>query len=229
MFLARNRLSSSLVPVALVAVAAGMVGCVRTATMEMPNPMVSKQPLPSNSIVFPDTATENAHGLPHGTLSDEAALTAADDTSVCFRVTLRSEGERADLAKADGWKVFLRGEPEFEDVVPTITEEGEPTEQTLQGFHDVESQGTEKICSTNGNCYTGTTKTTTRVPAQITVITTHARVCFANQGHVAVGTKEITLHLDDKNPQLSSKTMTVGLFGVGYDNNKNVRFRWKFL
>jgi len=113
---------ASLSLVSLLALGAG--GCVHAATMEVPNPVVSKS-VPSNSIQFPNGYAESAHGLPTGTLTDEAALLSVDDAQICFKITLRSDGARADLAKPAGWRVFLRGKPEFEDMAPVISEDNE--------------------------------------------------------------------------------------------------------
>jgi hypothetical protein len=225
--------TSILASISLVSViAVGATGCVHAATMEVPNPMVTKQ-VPSNAIQFPNGYAEAAHGLPTGTLTDEAALLSADDKQICFKLTLRSDGARADLAKPAGWRVFLRGKPDFEDMTPQVTEDGDVDETTMQGYENISSSTQQQVCDNEGNCYNRNITSTTRVPADIKVVKGHATVCFTNNGHLTSGTQEITLHLDDKSPQLASgggAAASPGIMGIGGAGfgGQRVAFRWKF-
>jgi hypothetical protein len=220
----KNISLASLSLVSFLALVAG--GCVHAATMEVPNPISSKQ-VASNAIPFPQGYAESAHGLPTGTLTDEAALLSADDKQICFKLTLRSDGARADLAKPGGWRVFLRGKPDFEDMSPSITEDGELEETTMQGYEDLSSQTQQQICDDQGHCYNKNITTTSRVPADIKVVKGNATVCFQNQGHLTASTEEITLHLDDKSPQLAQAGAQPGMFGA-WGGGQRVAFRWKF-
>jgi hypothetical protein len=219
----------SLVSLSLVSVIAlGAGGCVHAATMEAPNPIVAKQ-VPSNAIQFPNSYAEAAHGLPTGTLTEEAALLSADDKEICFKVTLRSDGARADLAKPAGWRVFLRGKPEFEDMAPVISDDGDVEESTMQGYEDLSSSSNQQVCDDSGHCYTRNITTSTRVPADIKVVKSNAKVCFENKGHLTATTEEITLHFDDKSPQLGGRPAGGGgMFGGFGGGGQRVAFRWKF-
>jgi len=212
----------------LSAVAAFSTGCVHAATMEVPNPVTSKQ-VPSNAIPFPRPYAENEHGLPGGTLTDEASLLSVDDSKICFKVTLRSDGQRADLAKPAGWRVFLRGKPEFEDMTPEITEDGDPEEKTVQGYNTMTSTASARTCDNEGYCYNRDVSSSTRIPADIKIETGKATVCFQNKGHLTAGTQEMTLHLDDRSPQAGgggqAQPGIMGGFGGG---GQRVAFRWKF-
>jgi hypothetical protein len=210
----------------LSAVAAFSTGCVHAATMEVPNPVTSKQ-VPSNAIPFPRPYAEAAHGLPGGTLTDEAALLSVDNDKICFKLTLRSDGARADLAKPGGWRVFLRGKPEFEDMTPEITDEGDPEEKTMQGYETLASSAHQQVCDGEGHCYDRNITTTARIPAEIKVETGKATVCFQNKGHLTGITEEMTLHLDDRTPQLSANQAQPGMFGA-WGGGQRVAFRWKF-
>jgi hypothetical protein len=222
----KNISLASLSLVSVIALGAG--GCVHAATMEVPNPVVSKQ-VPSNSIQFPNGYAESAHGLPTGTLTDEAALLSVDDNQICFKLTLRSDGARADLAKPAGWRVFLRGKPEFEDMAPQITEDGDVEESTMQGFEDLSSATQQQICDDQGHCYNRSITTSTRVPADIKVVKGSSKVCFVNKGHLTATTEEITLHLDDNSPQLAQAGGNRGgMFGAWGGGGQRVAFRWKF-
>ena len=53
--------------------------------LRWPNPITSKQ-VPSNAIPFPRPYAEMEHGLPGGTLTDEASLLSVDDSKICFKV-----------------------------------------------------------------------------------------------------------------------------------------------
>jgi len=58
----------------------------------------------------------------------------------------------------------------------------------------------------------------------------NSKVCFANKGHLTAVTEEITLHLDDKSPQLAQPGANQGggMFGAFGGGGQRVAFRWKF-
>jgi hypothetical protein len=91
----------------------GLAACSRAATVEISHPLKGGA-LAQNTIEYPDPHGEAEFELPSGTLTQRASLVKLDDKEACFEVALSALGERRDLARPQGWKVFLRGgDPEF--------------------------------------------------------------------------------------------------------------------
>lgn len=211
--------SSRLLPLlGLVSLAVANAACVRAPTAALPNPLASGQ-VSENELRFTDRATEMKYTLPQGTLVHEASLISADDREVCFKVKLRTEGQRRDLASPKNWRVFLRGKPGFEDMAPRFKSVERVEEESVEGTVLVSSQQNQQVCDSTGYCYTKQITTSTRVPQEIKVLSGGGTVCFANGGHLGKTTEEITLHLDDPSPPAA---------GMWTALQNRVAFRWKF-
>ena len=207
----------------------GTLACVRSESTSIPNPLKAGQ-LQQNRIKNPDRRGEARFSLPSGTLFHEASLVALDEQQICFDLVLRVDGQRRSLATPEGWRVFLRGKPEFEDKEPRFSAPQPPEETSVPGVIETRSTANQRICDSNGdNCYTKDVVITSHTPGQIPIVKAGGIVCFANQGHVTKATQEITLHLDDPNPPPSvvpdGATFT---FGGGNLMNR-VGFEWRFI
>jgi hypothetical protein len=208
----------------LMALGLASVACSHAATTQIQNPLSSGS-IADNRIEFGDAQSEAQFELPRGTLSSYASLTSLDAKDVCFDVTLATLEQRRDLASLKGWRVFLRGEPEFEDMTPSVRDEKQITESMAQGTVERQSTQTQQICDDAGNCYNKNITTTYREPATLKVLGGGGTVCFANKGHIKKTTEQITLHLDDPNPGLSNNTGEANFFAA---LTNRVAFRWKF-
>jgi len=209
--------------------ALGAVACVHSESTQIPNPLKAGQ-IQENRIKNADRATEARFSLPSGTLFHEASLVALDEQQICFDLALRVDGQRRSLATPEGWRVFLRGKPEFEDKSPRFGATQPLEESSVPGVIETQSTANQRICdSDGGNCYTKDIVITSHTPGRIPIVKGGGLVCFANQGHVTKATQEITLHLDDPNPPPApagnGATFT---FGAGNLMNR-IGFQWKFI
>jgi hypothetical protein len=199
----------------------GATACSHAATLEIANPLKGGA-IGNNTIEYPDPQSESEFELPSGTLTQRASMTKLDDKEVCFDLALAALGERRDLAKPQGWKVFLRGgDPEFEDMKPEFREIKDPAERVEMGSVVKQASATERICDDRGNCYNKEIVTTYREPAPITIVSGGGTVCFSNQGKIQNVTEQVTLHLDDPKPDFAQNGWFAALV-------QRVAFRWKF-
>jgi len=201
-------------------------GCTHAQSTQIPNPLVTGK-VSQNAIQFPDRGTEMKFELPAGTLVHEASLVSLDDKEACFHVTLRAQGQKRNLANPKSWRVFLRGSPSFEDMSPEFKDLTPESETVVQGSIEKHATEHQEICDNSGsNCYQKEIVKTSREPAEIKVVTGGGTVCFANKGNIKKGTEEITLHLDDPNPDVSAGA-GMGMGALANLQNR-VAFRWKF-
>jgi hypothetical protein len=207
----------------------GANACVRSESTTIPNPLKAGQ-IQQNRIKNPDPKAEARYALPSGTLFHEASLVVLDEEQICFDLVLRVDGQRRSLATPEGWRVFLRGKPEFEDKAPRFSTPAPPEETSVPGVIETRATANQRICDSSGNnCYTKDVVITSHTPGQIPIVKAGGVVCFANQGHVTKATQEITLHLDDPNPaQPAAPDGTTFTFGGGNLMNR-VGFQWKFI
>lgn len=209
---------------AAVALGLGAMACSPAVSMQMKNPMQAGGQVDDNAIEFPNAQLEGQYELPAGTLTHRASLTSLSKKEVCFDVTLKSLAERKDLATPKGWRVFLRGEPEFEDKSVDVRDVQDLQEEVVAGTVMQHDKANERICNDRGDCYNKEITTSYRVPKDLTVYTGQGTVCFANKGHIKKSTEHITLHLDDPKPNFAGAG---GLnFFAALENR--VAFRWKF-
>lgn len=212
--------------ICLAALALAGVACSPAASLEMANPLHGRGKVANNVIEFPNGATESEFELPAGTLTQSASLVSLTKEEVCFDVKLASLDVRKDLATPEGWRVFLRGEPEFEDKRPQFREMVEVSEKVVPGSVEKQATSTERICDQYGNnCINRNITTTYREPAMLTVLTGGGTVCFANKGHIKKSTEELTLHLDDPKPNFADRKGNIDFFAA---LTNRVAFRWKF-
>jgi hypothetical protein len=199
--------------------------CSPAVSMKIPNPLTGGK-VQENVIEFPNAGAEAAYELDPGTLTQKATLASLTDKEVCFDVQLASLAERKDLATPKGWRVFLRGSPDFEDMRPQFREVAELGEKQVSGSIERQAVTTERVCDQNGNnCINGESVTTYREPAMLKVYTGGGTVCFANKGHIKKSTEQITLHMDDPNPNFAEKSGGVNFFAA---LSNRVAFRWEF-
>ncbi len=206
------------------AVALGMsaMACSPAVSMQMKHPMQSNGKVADNEISFPNANIERGYELSPGTLTHTASLKSLSKKEVCFDVTLRSLAERKDLATPKGWRVFLRGEPEFEDKSVDIRDVQELQEEVVAGTMPKSDEATERVCNDRGDCINKKITVSYREAADFTVYTGEATVCFANKGHIKKSTEQITLHFDDPNPNAG------GQLDMFASLKNRVAFRWKF-
>ncbi len=203
----------------------GAAACSPAVSLNMNNPLHSGGKVEDNTIEFPSSQLEGQFDLPAGTLTHRASLVSLTKKEVCFDVTLKTLAERKDLATPKGWRVFLRGEPEFEDKSVQIRDVQEPETQTVGGTVMQHDKANERICNDRGDCWNKEITTSYRVPKDFTVHTGQSTVCFANKGHIKNSTEEITLHFDDPNPDFGNAEGGVNFFAA---LTNRVAFRWKF-
>jgi hypothetical protein len=199
--------------------------CSPAVSMKIPNPLQGGK-VSENVIEFPNAGAEQAYEIEPGTLTQKATLASLDQKEVCFDVQLASLSERKDLASPKGWRIFLRGDPDFEDMTPQIREVAELSEKQVSGSVERQAKTTERVCDANGNnCINGESVTTYREPAMLKVYMGGGTVCFANKGHIKKSTEQITLHMDDPNPNFAEKGGNMNFFAA---LNNRVAFRWEF-
>lgn len=210
---------------AAVAFSLGAMACSPAVSMSMQNPLQSGGKVHDNAIDFPQTQLENRYELPRGSLTHTASLAKLTKKKVCFDVTVRSLEERRDLASPKGWRVFLRGEPEFEDKRVKFEDLEDLKQEVVSGSVQKSETKSKRICDDHGNCWNENSTVTFRVPKDFKILTGEASVCFKNRGHIKKSTEEITLHLDDPNPDFANEGGGVNFFAA---LTNRVAFRWKF-
>lgn len=208
-------LHRGLVAVLAVGALGSSVGCVRAISVDIPHPLTRGGVQP-NRIPNPDESDSRYFGLPIGTFQDEASLVSLDAQQACFTVTVRTDGDHANLGTLGNWRVFLRGDPNIELMNPTF---GPPAQQTVVAMQGSVPQrqyaGTYTTCTryTYGTrCEQHPRYITVRVPAIVNVVTGGGAVCFAHGGTINRATQQVTLHMDDPG-------------NVG----RRVAFRWRFI
>jgi hypothetical protein len=188
--------------VAVLATASALLvggGCPREISVEIPHPLTHGGIAP-NRLPNPDPAMADRYGLPLGTFQDDASLAVLDAQRVCFNVALRTVGDQAELATLHNWRVFLRGDPNIENMSPVFGQPAELSDTIMQGsVLQQQYAGTYTSCtrySYGVSCNQYPRYITVRVPAQVHVIQGGGAVCFAHGGTINRATREITLHMD---------------------------------
>lgn len=199
--------------VALCAALVVLPACVNTVSVQVPNPLVRGSVTP-NRVPLTDVARAEQFGLPSSTFSSEARLIVLDSERLCFDVSVRVDGARSNIARLDGWRVFIRGdgwenlEPVFGPAYPltVIPMAGSIPRQQFAGY--------SQNCIPMGrgmSCTPQPRYVIVREPATIQVMAGRGTACFNHGGRMTRATREVTLHLDDPND-------------VGY----RLAFRWQF-
>ena len=171
--------------------------CVDTSGYQMQHPLLTGS-VAQNTERSPEEQRERANGIQGGSLTSEGSLVAMTEQETCFQVVLRATGDRADLAEPRNWKVFLRGEPKFEDMSPIFKESAPQTQVQVNGMVVDHVTEQERICDAYGaNCYTRNITRAVQRPTTVNIITGGGVVCFANHGNLGKHTSHLTLHLDD--------------------------------
>ncbi len=211
---------------AAVALGFSAMACSPAVSLSMQNPLHKGGKINDNTIDFPNAQLEGQFELPRGTLTHSASLASLSKKKVCFDVTLKSLEERKDLATPKGWRVFLRGEPEFEDKRVKIKDVSDLTEEVVAGSIAKTDTTTERVCDDHGHhCADRTIETSYREPKDFVILTGQGTVCFKNKGHIKKSTEEITLHFDDPNPDFVGNGGGINFFAA---LTNRVAFRWKF-
>ena len=180
-----------------VPVALWNTNCVDTSGFQLQHPLIAGG-VQQNSDHSPEYQRERQNGIQPGSLTSDASLVAMTEQEVCFQVVLRTTGDRPDLAEPRSWRVFLRGEPKFEDMGPVFKESAPQTQVQVNGIVVDQVTEQERICDAYGaNCYTRNITRSIQRPTVVTIITGGGVVCFQNHGNLGRQTSHLTLHLDD--------------------------------
>lgn len=202
-------------------------GCLHSPDVEIKNPIVSRA-VDANRIVKDHGYAEQAHGLPAGSLADEAFLTAADPGKLCFAVTMR------ELAPIDLHEVAVALSAPGKDAVEQAQAWSEPaTMQTYEGLvPERRETGVETVCSShdsNGVCVAWQTHpvyATVYVRGPVNVYQARGKLCFANTLLTSV-TEQIALEL--RLARQAGEVATVGMWGGFGGGTKKTVFRWGFV
>jgi hypothetical protein len=180
-----------------VPVALWNTNCVDTSGFQLQHPMIAGG-VQQNSEQSQEYQRERINGIQPGSLTSEASLVAMTEQEACFQVILRTTGDRADLAEPRSWRVFLRGEPKFEDMGPVFKDSAPQTQLQVNGVVVDHVTEQERICDAYGaNCYTRNITRSVQRPTTVNLITGGGTVCFNNHGNLGRQTSHLTLHLDD--------------------------------
>ncbi len=163
----------------------GVIGCVHSTDVEIGNPLHSGK-VDEHRITRPHSYAEQAHGLPPGSLTDEARLTAMNEAKVCFAFTMH------ELVPVDGAQIKAtlagakKGMLERPEVTATPT-----TMRTYNGLVPLRRQvGHETVCTRRDQynvCQgweTRPTYTTDMVPGPVNVHELKGNLCFPNRGEL---------------------------------------------
>ena len=111
-----------------VPVALWNTNCVDTSGFQLQHPLIAGG-VQQNSEHSQEYQRERINGIQPGSLTSDGSLVAMNEQETCFQVVLRTTGDRADLAEPRNWRVFLRGEPKFEDMGPVFKDSAPQTQQ----------------------------------------------------------------------------------------------------
>lgn len=190
-------------------------GCVTAVTAQIPHPLIRGSVAP-NRLQQADYDRASYYGLPSNTFTSEATLLSLDAQRACFGVTLRIDGDHANLATLGQWRVYLRGDPNIELMEPVFGPPGPPTVTPMHGsIPRQQFAGYYTSCTryTYGTrCTQEPRYITVRYPAVVNVVSGAGTVCFAHGGAINPRTEQITLHLDDPDNSLH-----------------RLAFRWRFI
>jgi hypothetical protein len=215
--------------------ASSLIGCAHNSDIEMGNPLVVGS-VEQNQIVKPHEHAENQHGLPRGSMDDQATIISASDTEVCIDVTMH-ELDPIDFREAD-FKLTAKDS----DVIDAPKVDSTPARAaTYDGLVEhKELTGHETYCADRngeGICTSWKTRPTytiSMVPGPVQVYEARGRLCFDNSKRVlSSNTPQLALEIKMRR-RLSeggratpmAKIMSFGLAGIG--GNKSVVFRWGF-
>lgn len=180
-----------------VPVALWNTNCVDTSGFQLQHPLVFGG-VQQNSEHSQEYQRERINGIQPGSLTSDGSLVAMNEQEACFQVVLRTTGDRADLAEPRNWRVFLRGEPKFEDMGAIFKESAPQTQIQVNGIVVDHVTEQERICDAYGaNCYTRNITRAIQRPTVVTIITGGGIVCFANHGNLSRNTSHLSLYLDD--------------------------------
>lgn len=180
-----------------VPVALWNANCVDTSGFQLQHPLIAGG-VQQNSEHSQEYQRERINGIQPGSLTSDGSLVAMNEQETCFQVVLRTTGDRPDLAEPRNWRVFLRGEPKFEDMGAIFKEAAPLTQVQVNGIVVDHVTEQERICDAYGaNCYTRNITRAIQRPTTVTIITGGGIVCFANHGNLGRQTSHLTLYLDD--------------------------------
>lgn len=201
-------------PRALVLASAVISACVSTVSVRVPHPLVRGAVTP-NSVPQTDVARAEMFALPDPTFVSVARLITLDAERICFDVSVRVDGARQNVARLDGWRVFLRGDG-WENLAPVFGPAYPLTVIPMAGsIPRQQFAGYSQNCMPMGrgmSCSPVPRYIIVREPATIQVLAGRGTVCFNHGGRITPATREVTLHLDDPED-------------VGY----RMAFRWEFM
>ena len=212
--------------VAALPVALWNANCADTSGFQMQHPMLTGN-VTQNSEQSNEGQREAMNGITPGSLTSEGSLVAMNEKETCFQVVLRATGDRPDLAEPKNWKVFLRGEPKFEDMGPVFKETAPMTQTQLNGSVVDHVTEQERICDAYGNnCYTRNITRAVQRANTVTIITGGGTVCFNNHGNLGKQTSHLTLLMDDPRTQWPQQRRVEFNWNlVGAATGKNVASR----
>ncbi len=193
------------------------LGCA-TPEASIRNPLITGGALTPSRIAKSHSWAESNHGLPPGSMTDEAVLDGLDAQQVCATVTLH-ELAPIDLNSA---RINFEISP-GPTVVPTAAAE-QPVVQTYNGLvaHRTQTGSREECTYRNGQsiCETRPIYSTTMVPGPVQVFATRGRLCVPNSKLVTAETRKITL-----NVSLPTAAPGSGFMGMG-GGSKDIDFTW---
>ena len=98
-----NTIARPLTVLALLALGTANAACVHAPTAAISNPIASGT-VSENELKFRNSLTEQQYTLPTGTLEDQASLVSANEQEICFKLTVRTEGQRQDRSQGESWR-----------------------------------------------------------------------------------------------------------------------------
>lgn len=202
----------------VLAAALALVGCTRTASVQIRNPAQVGVVEP-NRVVLSYARAEQHRGLPPGSLNEEASLISYEPRGACFDVMLNNLEDRAELSSLTTYEIRVTADGDElppPDVMPnasmaTVHQGLVPqTEQTGTTTECVRRHPETQACE---QWDTRPVYSTYMVPGPVTVVTGGGKVCVPNNGLLSPYTEEVAV--DFRTP----RGVTAHRF----------RFRWQFV
>ena len=174
----------------------------RTVTTTIRHPMQVGQ-IDQNRVPHSYPSKENQHGLPAGSLDDEASLVRMDAEAVCFDVKLRSMDLGNGWEDLRNWEVTMTSGEDIRLAGPTV-QQHQPQVQQFNGLiaQEVQTGTWIRECTSrnrDGSCNRWEQRPETQidyVPGIVTVQTGGGMVCFGNQqGHINTSIAAIALSM----------------------------------
>jgi hypothetical protein len=184
---------------AILAVFALSSGCMLHPDIMVPSPLTGHKLDRSESEIEKTNGFQEQHnGLPAGSLSQTASISALDDSQACFAVKMH--GLNAQDVEPRQFKTVLKAQPSGKkmDIAKVISNGA--TSKTYNGLvaHNIPS-GTETYCAnrnSDGVCTSWRTRdlyTTVMEPGPVTVYEGNAKICFAHEGLLTAQTQQVVL------------------------------------